>query len=390
MDRNEKTIELIRQYQSGEADTRNEIIQLNMPLAHFYTKKFKPYDMEYEDALSMTMAAFSQTIEKFDLSREVKFSTYASMQVLTVFSHIYKKQKAKKRQGVVVSLDAPICESEGSTLTLLDTLGAPDQDHLLKDEALRLTKRVLGQFKNQYKKIILASLNDAGTQLEIGKRFGISQIQVSRVLAKFYAAVKQEAERQGYREKEEETMATPIMTIAQYKKFLDRNLTLTEMADELDVQTKSLYNWRLRHKQEIKGLPEPRRTDRPSGTLSELKKLQQEIVNKNIIIQGIEKDIQTYKNSYNANQDELEAAYKKLESAYSTLKDTEKEVHNLDTKVADLEGDILQLQNDKKDLESQLMYTGQDRDKFFNLYQQSNRQLQALEAYVLTVLEPAK
>jgi RNA polymerase sporulation-specific sigma factor len=82
VDRNEKTIELIRRYQKGE-DTRNEIIELNMPLVHFFVKKLKPHDMEYEDAVSITMLAFSKAIENFEIDRELKFVTYANAKVMS-------------------------------------------------------------------------------------------------------------------------------------------------------------------------------------------------------------------------------------------------------------------------------------------------------------------
>ncbi|MCO7125093.1 sigma-70 family RNA polymerase sigma factor [Sporolactobacillus shoreicorticis] len=387
MNRDDRTLELIRQYQSG-IDTRNEIIELNMSLAHFFTKKFKPIDMEYADALSITMAAFSQAIEKFDLSRETKFSTYAGLQVRATFSHIYRANQAKKRQGIVVSLDAPICESEGSTLTLLDTLAAPDQDHLLKDEALRLTKRVLNQFKDKYKRIILAHLNDVGTQLEIGKQHGISQIRVSRILAKFYAALKQEAERMGYREKEEATMARPLMSIDQYKDFVFSGLTLDGMADKLGVNKKSLYNWRCKNKTKIAPFEDKlteniKKMNAPSSAQKKADPWKKE---KADYLKSIQNQADTITH--------LEKRVKNLEAekldALEQLKDAKSKLQSLNDTADDLETKIAKITDEKKDIESQLMYTGQDRDKYFNLYQQSNRQLQALEAYVLTILEPAK
>lgn len=198
MDRNEKTIELIRQYQNGEEDTRNEIIKLNMPLVHFLAKKLKPHDMEYDDAVSTVMIAFAKTIENFEPDRKIKFSTYAYTNVFGSFGYFYKKQNAKKRQGVVVSLDAPLGDSDGKEFTLLDTLAAPEQDHQMKNEALKIAKTVIDLFKDKYKPIITAMLNGDGTQCEIGDKYGVSQTQVSRVMAKFYSAARQEAKRQGY------------------------------------------------------------------------------------------------------------------------------------------------------------------------------------------------
>jgi RNA polymerase sporulation-specific sigma factor len=420
VDRNEKTIELIRQYQSREADTRNEIIQLNMPLAHFYTKKLKPYDMEYEDALSMTMAAFSQTIEKFDLSRETKFSTYASMQVLTVFSHIYKKQNAKKRQGVVVSLDAPTCESEGSTLTLLDTVAAPEQDHLMKSEALRLTKQVLDQFKSRDKKVITAVLNETGTQLEIGKMHGVSQISVSRIMKKFYAALKQEAQRQGYRKKEEQSMTPSIMSVDQYKGFVDQGLTIPEIAHKIGKKPKSIYTWRYSHKKQIAHF-EPKLAENTSKKAKKVSKtdnlksngssIEKELAAYKIMVDERSKRLGELSNENNQltvkldeTQKELLLANDKYEREARANDSLREEVEKLSKafddansnynakceQINDLNATVNDLRNDNNIFKQRLAYITHERDELCASSSKFENQLRALEAYVLTLLEPAK
>lgn len=87
---------------------------------------------------------------------------------------------------------------------------------------------------------------------------------------------------------------------------------------------------------------------------------------------------------------EIEKLSKAFTDANSNYNAKCKQVEDLNAAADDLEAEIIGLRNDKTDLEHQLAYTGQERDRFFNLYNQSNKQLKALEAYVLTRLEPEK
>ncbi|MCO7175540.1 hypothetical protein ACFP7A_00895 [Sporolactobacillus kofuensis] len=87
---------------------------------------------------------------------------------------------------------------------------------------------------------------------------------------------------------------------------------------------------------------------------------------------------------------EIEKLSKAFTDANSNYNAKCKQVEDLNAAADDLEAEIIGLRNDKTDLEHQLAYTGQERDRFFNLYNQSDKQLKALEAYVLTRLEPEK
>jgi chromosome segregation ATPase len=63
---------------------------------------------------------------------------------------------------------------------------------------------------------------------------------------------------------------------------------------------------------------------------------------------------------------------------------------SLNAAAADHEAQIISLRNDKTDLEHQLTYIARERDHFQSLSIRFESQLRALEAYVLTILEPAK
>lgn len=56
---------------------------------------------------------------------------------------------------------------------------------------------------------------------------------------------------------------------------------------------------------------------------------------------------------------------------------------NLNHAADDLEKEAAQLRDVKADLEHQLFYTCQDRDRYFNEYAKVSRQLKALQAFVL-------
>lgn len=70
--------QLIAAAQSGDEDARKTLIEKNMGLCYTWARKYtRPYILD-EDDLAMTgVLGLNHAIKKFDLSRDVRFSTYA-------------------------------------------------------------------------------------------------------------------------------------------------------------------------------------------------------------------------------------------------------------------------------------------------------------------------
>ena len=73
----ERTAELIRRSQDGDKEARDTLIQENMGLVHHVVRRFLGRGAEAEDLTQIGAIGLMKAIERFDLSYEVRFSTYA-------------------------------------------------------------------------------------------------------------------------------------------------------------------------------------------------------------------------------------------------------------------------------------------------------------------------
>lgn len=73
----EHTKELILQAQKGDRDAKERLISENMGLVYAVARKFAAMGNEMDDMVQLGSIGLLKCIERFDLSMEVKFSTYA-------------------------------------------------------------------------------------------------------------------------------------------------------------------------------------------------------------------------------------------------------------------------------------------------------------------------
>ena len=67
--------ELIKQSQDGDQDARNIIVQKNMRLVWSVVQRFLNRGYEADDLFQIGCIGLLQSVDKFDLSYDVKFST---------------------------------------------------------------------------------------------------------------------------------------------------------------------------------------------------------------------------------------------------------------------------------------------------------------------------
>ena len=71
------TIALIRKSHSGDKAAREQIVKENVGLVHCVVKRFLERGAEREDLFQIGSIGLLKAIDKFDLTYNVKFSTYA-------------------------------------------------------------------------------------------------------------------------------------------------------------------------------------------------------------------------------------------------------------------------------------------------------------------------
>ena len=68
---------LIGKSQSGDKEAREVLIENNLGLVHHIVKRFLGRGYESEDLFQIGSIGLMKAVDKFDLSYDVKFSTYA-------------------------------------------------------------------------------------------------------------------------------------------------------------------------------------------------------------------------------------------------------------------------------------------------------------------------
>lgn len=73
----DETTVLIEQLQSGKKELREVLVEKNLGLVHHIVKRFLGRGVDAEDLFQVGSIGLMKAIDKFDLSFDVKFSTYA-------------------------------------------------------------------------------------------------------------------------------------------------------------------------------------------------------------------------------------------------------------------------------------------------------------------------
>ncbi len=224
---NEEMTILFKQYQNGLVKAKEELINGNLKLVLSILKKYNNRTDNMDDLFQVGCIGLIKAIDNFDLSHEVKFSTYAvpmivgevrrylrdnsSIRVVRSIKDIaYKAIKLKEQLTndlgkepsikmladklgytefeIANALDAmkdtismyePIYNDGGDTIYLADQLESKDSPFSL-DTRLAL-KEALKNLKEKERYILKSRYFVGKTQLELAKEIGISQAQISRL-----------------------------------------------------------------------------------------------------------------------------------------------------------------------------------------------------------------
>lgn len=226
---------LIKEAQDGDQDARNRIVNVNTRLVWSVVQRFLNRGYEADDLFQIGCIGLIKSVDKFDLSYDVKFSTYAVPMIIGEIQRFLRddgtvkvsrsiKESANKIRKMkeelsktlgrtptvneiaekldltpeevvfaqeasrqLTSIHETVYENDGDPITLLDQIS--DDGDLkwfdkiaLRDEIDKLDERerlivYLRYYKDQ-------------TQSQVAERLGISQVQVSRLEKKILKQLK--------------------------------------------------------------------------------------------------------------------------------------------------------------------------------------------------------
>ena len=176
----------VKKMQLGDEDAKDKLIEHNLRLVVFLSKKYENTGVDLEDLVSIGTIGLIKGIQTFQSGKNIKLGTYASRCIDNeILMHLRKNKKIKTE----VSIDASLSfDGEGNELHLEDVLGT-DPDIVTREIEEENDKKVMLQevmkLKPRDRDIIVLRYgllgNDELTQKEVAEKLGISQSYISRI-----------------------------------------------------------------------------------------------------------------------------------------------------------------------------------------------------------------
>ncbi len=181
-------------------DAKKKLIEHNLRLVVYISKKFENTGINIEDLTSIGTIGLIKAVNSFNVQKAIKLATYASRCIENEILMYLRKISNRKAD---VSLDEPLStDGEGNELLLSDILGT-DSDIIHREIEAKFEKEQLlcavGALKEREKLIIGLRFGILGdeekTQKEVADIMGISQSYISRLEKKIIKKLKKQMEK---------------------------------------------------------------------------------------------------------------------------------------------------------------------------------------------------
>ena len=222
----EEMTRLLTDAQKGDQGARERLINCNLRLVFNLVQRFANRGYELEDLFQIGTIGLIKAIDKFNMSYNVKFSTYAVPMIIgeirrflrddspvkvsrSLKENAYKISKARDNltkelerdptlqelsdalgmpiEDIIISLEAvqiptsiheTLYQDDGDPIYLVDQLSIDEESSMFDQLAL---KEVLNKLSAKERDIIVMRFFQDKTQTEVAKTIGLSQVQVSRI-----------------------------------------------------------------------------------------------------------------------------------------------------------------------------------------------------------------
>lgn len=244
----ERTHELFRLYkEKGDEEARDQLIVSYLNLVRFLASKFKNRGEPLDDLVQVGTIGLIKAIDRFDPERGLEFTTYATPTILGEIKRHFRDKgwsirvprrlqelSAKVNQATdeltvelqrspsveeiaaklgvgaeeileamessgaytSVSLEAGGSSEDDEAPALIDRLGSVDEDLDASDDRMVIDDAI-SDFSPREQEIVRMRFIDGLTQVEIAKRLGVSQVQVSRLLRRTLRKIQDKIDPEG-------------------------------------------------------------------------------------------------------------------------------------------------------------------------------------------------
>ena len=177
---------LVRKCNCGDIEARNKLIEHNLRLVVFLSKKYDGSMYDLEDLVSIGTIGLIKAVKTYKLDKNIKLATYASRCIDNAILMFLRKNK--KRNSEISFEDSINFDKEGNELHIEDVFGTEEdiveKSIENKDNKILLEKEV-DKLDQRDKDIIIERYGLFGkkelTQKELAEKLSISQSYISRI-----------------------------------------------------------------------------------------------------------------------------------------------------------------------------------------------------------------
>ncbi len=225
--REKEKIELLKRIREGDKAARDTLINGNLRLVLSVIQRFTNRGENLDDLFQVGCIGLIKAIDNFDISQNVRFSTYAVPMIIgeikrylrdnnslrvsrsmrdTAYHAMQVKEQLQNKLNrdptvseiakelgvdeatVVIALEAivepvslyePVYSDSGDTIYVMDQISSIDSDKDWLDEIM--IKQSIKDLSPREKQILSLRFMKGKTQMEVAEEIGISQAQVSRL-----------------------------------------------------------------------------------------------------------------------------------------------------------------------------------------------------------------
>ena len=185
----------VSRMEAGDTYYRDKLIEHNLRLVVFLSKKYENTGTDLEDLVSIGTIGLIKGVNTYKANKNIKLATYASRCIDNEILMFLRKNK--KRRGEVSFEDSLSYDSEGNELHLEDILGTAD-DIVTRPLEEEIEKKILYQeltkLNDRDKEIMTLRYglygNNELTQKDVALKLGISQSYISRIEKKVIKRLK--------------------------------------------------------------------------------------------------------------------------------------------------------------------------------------------------------
>ena len=193
----EEEIALMRRCNAGDSGARATLIERNLRLVVYISRKFENTGISIEDLISIGAIGLIKAVNSFDPDKNIKLATYASRCIENEILMVLRKSNRLKSE---VSFDEPLnTDWDGNELLLSDILDT-EPDLVSKDLDADIEKQMLHSAidkLNARERYIVGLRYGLGedkehTQKEVADLMGISQSYISRLEKRIIGKLREE------------------------------------------------------------------------------------------------------------------------------------------------------------------------------------------------------